>query len=77
MPRQTDRPDPASPTPADVAALREDFFVRLDVADDELLKVLTANKDLVALARQWRWSDTEVRDTASRIFEEALGIELE
>lgn len=70
--------DPSQPiaSGADIAALRSDFYVRLDESDDQLLRVLAGQDDLVHLARRWGWHDTEVRDTAALIFEVAFGREL-
>ncbi|GAB3161946.1 hypothetical protein GCM10027258_79970 [Amycolatopsis stemonae] len=62
------------PSADDLARMRDETVgnVDFDVTDEQLLQVWLDDPHLVALAREWGWGDTEVRDQLCAYLE-ALG----
>ena len=64
-------------TAQDVRAFRTDFYVQLpEVSDAALIEALAGHDEVVFLARQWGWADTEVREAAAAVLDKAQGLDL-
>jgi hypothetical protein len=51
----------------DVNAFRREFFMDIDLTDDQLMNKLNEHPGLIADARMWTWADSVVRDDAFKV----------
>lgn len=64
------RLDPSLATMSDVEAFREGFFVDVPtISDGALIALMNDHSHLLALAREWGWNETQVRDDFAAVLE--------
>lgn len=64
------RLDPSLATMGDAEAFRHDFYIAVpSISDSALLALMNNNPHLLALAREWGWNETQVRDEFAAVLE--------